>query len=203
MTIPQARIREGTALRRRGKVRVQKILSAARNIFLSDGYAALSMRKVAAAAGISLGNLGYYFGSKSDLFESMIDDVLAGYRKRWDQISTEHAEDATEQLDRYLDFHYDDCQRSDTQQFFYQFWAVSSHDDFVAQARERAYSEFHAQLFTLCRQLRPRLGKASLDRRIHLLTAFIEGMTVVLGNDEGDAHLKKEFKKQAFNILQR
>lgn len=52
-----------------------QVTVAARNILIRSGIAALTMRTVAAEAGISLGTLHYVFPSKELLFKSIIEDV--------------------------------------------------------------------------------------------------------------------------------
>lgn len=52
---------------RRGVARKNQIIDAALSIIGSDGIAGLSMRGVAAQAGLPLGAVGYYFRSKDDL----------------------------------------------------------------------------------------------------------------------------------------
>lgn len=200
-----ARVRDGTAQRQRGKDRVKKILQSAKVLFLRQGYTGLSLRRVAKLAGISLGNLTYYFSSKADLFESMIDQIVREYSGRWDQIWKAHADNPAAQIDAYLQFLFADCRRPETQQFFYQFWAVASHDQFVAKARERAYAEFRAQMKGYCKLINPDLDDAASSERVFLLMALVEGMCVIFGN-EGEPiadpdRLQREFKRQALNII--
>ena len=201
-----ARVRDGTALRQRGKDRVQKILQSARSLFLNDGYKALSLRRVAELAGISLGNLTYYFGSKADLFESMINDVLGEYSGRWAQISERHAGDVDAQLDAYLSFLFADCQRAETQQFFYQFWALASHDPFVAKARDRTYAEFGAQLVDFCERLNPQLDESTINQRGVLIMAQVEGLHVIFGTAGLPAidldNLERQFKRQVLTTIE-
>ena len=202
-----ARIRDGTALRQRGKARVEEILRSARSLFLNDGYNGLSLRRVAELAGISLGNLTYYFGTKGDLFESMIDDVLGEYSGRWQRISERHADDPAAQLDAYLSFLFADCQRPETQQFFYQFWALASHDPFVAKARDRTYAEFREQLTGYCQQLNPKLSSAKINERVVLLMAQVEGLHVIFGVGNQPAvdlrRLEMEFKQQVLRTIEK
>ena len=49
-----------------------KILQAARRCLLSDGYAALSTRKVAEDAGVPLSQIHYHFGSKEEMVLSLL-----------------------------------------------------------------------------------------------------------------------------------
>ncbi len=201
----QARVRDGTALRKRGKDRVRKILRSARSVFLNDGYNGLSLRRVADIAGISLGNLTYYFKAKADLFESMINDVLEEYSGRWEQISKRHADDPAAQLDAFLSYLFADCQRAETQQFFYQFWAVASHDRFVATTRDRMYAEFHEQLTGYCRLLNSQLADKIVNERVLLLMAQVEGLHVIFGMKGMPVvdlkRLEQQFKRQVLATI--
>ena len=58
-----------------------KILEAARRQLLAEGYAALSTRKVAEAAGVPLSQIHYHFGSKDELILALLraeNDTLLG-----------------------------------------------------------------------------------------------------------------------------
>jgi AcrR family transcriptional regulator len=50
-----------------------RIVAAARERLLADGYAALSTRRVADAAGVPLSQIHYHFGSKQGLVLAMLD----------------------------------------------------------------------------------------------------------------------------------
>ena len=54
----------------------QKILVAARKVFIQKGYAGARMREIADEAGINKGLLHYYFKTKDGLFESIFDELL-------------------------------------------------------------------------------------------------------------------------------
>lgn len=55
-----------------GNDRREAILDAARALFNQRGYHEVTMRDVADAAGISVGNLTYYFAKKQDLMEAVV-----------------------------------------------------------------------------------------------------------------------------------
>ena len=52
--------RPGTATQQKGLSRLLSILDAARDVFQEEGYSALTMRKVAARANISIGDVQMY-----------------------------------------------------------------------------------------------------------------------------------------------
>lgn len=51
-----------------------QILAAASRRFLAEGYRAVTMRQVAADAGVDLALVSYYFGSKKGLFSAAVTD---------------------------------------------------------------------------------------------------------------------------------
>src|SRR5947207_15793219 len=49
------------------------ILRAAERLFATQGYEATSLNDVGAAAGVSRGTPGYFFGSKPELYQAVLD----------------------------------------------------------------------------------------------------------------------------------
>ena len=56
----------------KGEERREAIEAAARRMLLDEGYAGVSLRRIATKLGMSVGNLQYYFPTKDDLVESVI-----------------------------------------------------------------------------------------------------------------------------------
>jgi len=50
----------------------ERILDAARELFVSEGYRAVSMRKIASKLGYSHGSIYYYFQDKAELFYALV-----------------------------------------------------------------------------------------------------------------------------------
>lgn len=57
------------------------ILDAAEGLFAAQGYDATSLTQVGAAAGVSRGTPGYFFGSKSELYQAVLDRCFAEVRE--------------------------------------------------------------------------------------------------------------------------
>lgn len=55
-----------------------RVLAAAREVFLRDGYARATMRAIAAAAGVSVQTVEQIFGTKRVVLKTVIDVALAG-----------------------------------------------------------------------------------------------------------------------------
>ena len=54
-----------------------RVLTAARDAFDARGYDGASLRAIARAAGTTIGMIYYYFPSKDDLWDAVIEDVYA------------------------------------------------------------------------------------------------------------------------------
>lgn len=57
------------------------ILDAAERLFADQGYDATSLTQVGAAAGVSRGTPGYFFGSKAELYRTVLDRSFAEVRE--------------------------------------------------------------------------------------------------------------------------
>ena len=57
------------------------ILDAAERLFAEKGYDATSLSQVGARAGVSRATPGYFFGSKSDLYQAVLDRCFAEVRE--------------------------------------------------------------------------------------------------------------------------
>lgn len=58
--------------------KVQAILNGAMQVFITQGYAAASMDRIAAAAGVSKPTLYSYFQDKEGLFTALVQQMVAG-----------------------------------------------------------------------------------------------------------------------------
>jgi len=60
-----------------------RVLSSALELFNEDGTAAVSTNHVAARAGISPGNLYYWFGDKDEIIRELYAQFVAEYERLW------------------------------------------------------------------------------------------------------------------------
>jgi TetR/AcrR family transcriptional regulator len=65
----------------------EKLLGAARDLFLRYGYRAVSSRQIAAAAGANVAMIRYYFGGKPGLYREICNGVIGPVRARIDEMS--------------------------------------------------------------------------------------------------------------------
>jgi AcrR family transcriptional regulator len=74
--VPQRPEKERDAARSRAA-----ILDAAERLFAERGYDATSLNEVGAAAGVSRGTPGYFFGSKADLYQAVLERAFSEVRE--------------------------------------------------------------------------------------------------------------------------
>jgi AcrR family transcriptional regulator len=65
----------------------REILDAAREAFLKDGYAGVSVRKLAEAVGCSHGNLYLHFEDKEALFDCLVEEAFVEFGASLDALS--------------------------------------------------------------------------------------------------------------------
>lgn len=61
---------------------IEEILNATLRVLTRDGYASLTLRRVATECGLRVGNLSYHFPTKAALLKGLLDAVLQSYRDR-------------------------------------------------------------------------------------------------------------------------
>lgn len=98
-------------VRRNAERSRQAILDAAERLFAHDGFDSTSLQDVGAAAGVSRGTPGYFFGSKDALYRAVLDRAVAARRDlvttisgRAGQANQPPAETIAELISSYLDF---------------------------------------------------------------------------------------------------
>jgi AcrR family transcriptional regulator len=60
---------------------MEKILDAARRLFVQQGFSATTTRDIAREAGINLALVNYYYGSKQNLFTTIMIEHMKGFMK--------------------------------------------------------------------------------------------------------------------------
>src|SRR6202008_1882403 len=71
----------------KGLGRAHEILQAARTLLAAEGYAGLSMRRVAGAARMSLSNVQHYYPSRELLLEALLLYTMDVFQAKMDAIA--------------------------------------------------------------------------------------------------------------------
>lgn len=63
-----------------------ELLQAARNLFLSNEFKAVSIRQIADAAGVNGAMVSYYFGGKQGLYLAMVEELLQSLQDKLEEL---------------------------------------------------------------------------------------------------------------------
>lgn len=98
-------------VRRNAERSRQAILDAAERLFADGGFESTSLQEIGAAAGVSRGTPGYFFGSKDALYRAVLDRAIAARRDlvtviadRAGRANQPPADTIAELISSYLDF---------------------------------------------------------------------------------------------------
>lgn len=165
----------------KGRRRVSEILHAARDIVVGESAAKLTMRKVAARCGITVGNVSYYFPNKQALLNDLCDAVVQGYADDWNEIMADPDLTPEEQLMAVTRHIMLDLNTRDTTHFFPELWVLANHDPVAADSMEYIYAIERAVFVKLIGQINPGLSGEEREVVALYISSAIEGMTMFIG----------------------
>ncbi len=174
---PTVQIGEGKSGRTRNTI--SKILRAAHQVFTENGHAGLSLRKVADAAGIAVGNLTYHFPTKTALIDAMMREALADYVE--EHLAQFEADRDTPQeiLLNVVEFYVRNARTS--HQFFYQLWGFAGSSPQARMMVRDLYRPIGRFIYYLVRAASPKLSDAEVRQAVLQIFALEEGYKLFIG----------------------
>ncbi|MEV7618063.1 TetR family transcriptional regulator [Streptomyces sp. NPDC089799] len=158
----------------KGEQRRAAVLDAARHVLVTSGGAELTMRAVAQAAGVRLGNLQYYFPSRTELLAALLDSVLAGALERIAGLAPAPGgggADPGAALESVLADHED----PDLVRLFTEVWAMAAHDADAAAAVTAFYAAYADRVATFIRAHAPDTTPEEARTRAEVFLMLMEG----------------------------
>lgn len=187
------------AIRRKGRRTADRILDVATDQLARHGYGALSLRKVAAGAGLSLSNLQYHFPAKHDLVHALLDRYLTRGR----ELLTERLEGAPPtpeaRVRRIVSaLHPMDGSASDAA-VFREIWALSGRDEHIAALVGDYYDAVRQQTEMVVTLLNPTIEPAERVVAATAIVALIDGLVATepsqAGRRPGTRQIVRLFKR--------
>ena len=181
-----------------GTETAKRVIETARNVLMDKGYAQFSMRNVAAAAGMHLNNVQYYFRTRDDLIRALMRDIEARYGAAYEQCLAAASPDRLARFKAVLKFNLEDTGKAETRRLFIQLWALL--DRLHGESGRMLDQFYEMDLAVLCQQiseLDPRCPAKEVRRRAALLAAMIEGLIVVRGAHSPSAAEAKRLTARA------
>ncbi|PWF55325.1 TetR/AcrR family transcriptional regulator [Massilia glaciei] len=176
-TLPSANKTKPSATTGKGLGRVADILHAARSILAAEGYAGLSMRRVANEVGMSLSNVQHYYGSKDALLEAVLLYTMDVFQANIDGISA--AMTSASRMERFLsttDMFLDEITDPVTHATFFEIWALASRNAFASALMDKMLARERKTIYHLIRGLNPDISDEETMQRAILMVAQVEGL---------------------------
>lgn len=168
----------------RGHETRELILHAALGILVEQGYRAMSMRRIAAACDMKLGNLTYHFPTREDLVRALLDAVISAYEVEFERIVHMPGLPPEHRLAAICRLILDDIRTKKTTRVFPELWALSNHDAFVLERVQELYARARQPLLEILSEIRPDLPAETRADLALFISASMEGMTIFAGYDK-------------------
>ena len=156
----------------RGRARQAELVELGRRALVEGGLGGLVLRDVAARAGMTLGNLQYYFRSRDDLIEAVVRDTFA-HDLAAIRAVTEDAPDLDGLASRLLT-----QWAGDGGVVFGALALLARHEARFAALHQEVYAAFTSELADVLRRIDPSAGDGELAVRARLVTALFDGLSL-------------------------
>jgi AcrR family transcriptional regulator len=168
---------KGSGTTDKGFERAHEILDAARHIFAAEGYAGLSMRRVAMEVGVSLSNVQYYYSSKDMLIEAVLLYTMTIFQEKIDRISSEMVRASrVDQFQSTIDMFLGELGDPITAAVFFEIWALATRNPFASGLMDKMLARERKAIFKLIQGLAPTISDEQYQLRAALIVAQIQGL---------------------------
>ncbi|WP_078879977.1 TetR/AcrR family transcriptional regulator [Kitasatospora purpeofusca] len=172
---------------RKGAERREALLDAAEEVLVAEGGPEWTMRAVAAAAGVRLGHLQYYFPTHADLVAAVLERVLRRSAERLAPLLAADADadapGATAGVVTTLLAEQEDAR---LMRLFVEVWALAARDTTVSAAVRGFYGDYRTQVTAFLARRHPDLPEEELRARAGVFIMLIEGASLFRSGVAGE-----------------
>jgi len=162
-----------------GEASRERILEAAERVLARDGYHAFSTRRVAQECSISVGNLTYYFPSKTSLIEALMQAIYDRYERRYTELRLAEGRDSPDPLAKQVTQLLRDAVDPEATGLFLELWIMARHHGFGAEVVNRFYEKWaHAIAEAMSRE-HPDRSDQELLRVAYFLMTLGDGVCAI------------------------
>ena len=156
--------------------RIEDIIDTAAMLFVRDGYAQFSARRVASELGISLSNLQHYCGTTENLLLSMIRAKIEVFVTQFAAIADDISRTPEQRLLEVIKEDMEAARDPWIASFSFQSWALAEHDQAIGEHLKIIYETFWRTLAKLIQEVNPQLTVARSEIFAVLIASQIEGL---------------------------
>jgi AcrR family transcriptional regulator len=168
--------RKETTRDRLREKRIDAIVAVATKLFVQEGAAGFSMRRVANLAGVTLSTLQHYFGKGENLLKITIDSIFANYADRTRMIGQDVSLSARQRLEMIIDETVSLAKEPTVVTYYYELFVLAAKDAGVAQLFQEVYVAYHGVVATLIAEINPKLTRERAATIALMICAHIDGV---------------------------
>ena len=168
-------------LTEKGNSTVIRILEEAKNIIVEEGFLGLSFRAVAKRTGTTVGNIGYYYGTKDDLMVDLAEYIFDKWELR---LQRDMPPTMTDKLDMFrycIRYMIDQNKQRKTMFLLLEMWAMANRSRAVSKMMDTFYGRLRGSIERMICDLNPTMAAETRALRAALITTQIEGLMIVVG----------------------
>lgn len=164
-----------------GSKTVDRILQAAVNVLIEEGSAAFTLKRVAAECNMQIGNVSRHFPRKEMLVQLLLHEILTSADDLLKKHVYQSAMSAEEALTLIITGTMEGAKTKGTTHLMTELWAMSNHNEFVAERIESLYRHVHTLIGSFVKELNPSLNADEVEAVALFINTTMEGATVLAG----------------------
>jgi AcrR family transcriptional regulator len=181
---------------RKGAERIANIIETGVEILRTEGFTALTKRRIAKRLGISDGNVSYYFPTRESLWQGVIEYELKTYYEKHYTNFRALPDDPVGRFDEFVRLWFQEYEDRELRIFFAQLLAFAEVSEFVAKQRDEIYQTFYDETESRISAMSPGLSDDELQTRTALVMAMLEGLHAVTAFKPDLMNSSADFQEQ-------
>src|SRR3979490_915890 len=165
----------------KGSSTATRILEDAKNILVEDGFLGLSFRAIAKRTGTTVGNIGYYYGTKDDLMVDLAEYIFDRWEMRVQRDMPAALSDKLATFRYFIRSMIDQNKRRRTMFLLLEMWAMANRSQAVAKMMDTFYGRLRNSIDRMIVDLNPAMTAEPRALRAALITTQIEGLMILVG----------------------
>jgi AcrR family transcriptional regulator len=165
----------------KGSSTATRILEEAKNILVEDGFLGLSFRAIAKRTGTTVGNIGYYYGTKDDLMVDLAEYIFDRWEFRLQRDMPPSMTDRREKFRYFIRYMIDQNKQRKTMFLLLEMWAMANRSVAVSKMMDTFYGRLRDSIDGMIADLNPKMTADTRALRAALITTQIEGLMILVG----------------------
>lgn len=153
----------------------------AKNILVEDGFLGLSFRAIAKRTGTTVGNIGYYYGTKDDLMVDLAEYIFDRWEFRLQRDMPPSMTDRREKFRYFIRYMIDQNKQRKTMFLLLEMWAMANRSLAVSKMMDTFYGRLRDSIDGMIADLNPKMAADTRALRAALITTQIEGLMILVG----------------------